>query len=291
MDARAHLPQPGDELADRVNEAHLATLGMLVAGLAHEINTPLGALNSNHDVLRRALGKLQDILEDEVVEPHELVEVRRIVRAVDGILHVNDLAVERMTGLVRSLRDFGRLDRADVDFADLHEGLDSTLAILAHELRTLSVQREYGELPRVECRPQQINQVFMNLIMNARQATPDGGTITIRTAAVAGAVEVHITDTGIGIPPEQVARIFDPGFTTRGGRIGMGLGLAICRQIVDRHAGRLSVSSTPGAGAAFTLRLPLRHPDTGTPRTGTRTGTRTPSDAEADDGESTTSGS
>jgi two-component system, NtrC family, sensor kinase len=280
MDAHAHLPRTGDELADRVNEAHLATLGMLVAGLAHEINTPLGALNSNHDVLRRALGKLQEILEDEVVEPHELAEVRRIVRAVDGILHVNDLAVERMTGLVRSLRNFGRIDRADIDFADLHEGIDSTLAILAHELRTLTVQREYDELPRVECRPQQINQVFMNLIMNARQATPDGGTIAIRTSAVAGAVEVRISDTGVGIPPEQVARIFDPGFTTRGGRIGMGLGLAICRQIVDRHGGRLSVSSTPGAGAAFTLRLPLRQADTGTH-------TGTPSDAEANNDEST----
>jgi two-component system, NtrC family, sensor kinase len=250
----------GDVLADRVNEARLASLGMMVAGLAHEINTPLGALNSNHDVLRRALGKLQDILADEVVEPHELEEVRRVVRAVDGILHVNDLAVERMTALVKSLRDFGRVDRADIDFADLHEGIDSTLAILAHQLRPVTVVREYGELPRVECQPQQINQIFMNLLTNARQATPDDGTITIRTAATGDAVEVTVADNGVGMTPEHMTRIFDPGFTTKGGRIGMGLGLPICRQIVDRHSGRLSVTSTPGAGTAFTLRLPVRQP-------------------------------
>jgi two-component system, NtrC family, sensor kinase len=246
------------DLAEKVNEARLASLGMLVAGLAHELNTPLGALNSNHDVLRRALGKLQDILADEVVEPHELEEVRRVVRAVDGILRVNDMAVERMSALVRSLRNFGRLDRAEIDFADLHEGIDSTLAILAHELRMLHIQREYGELPLVECHPQQLNQVFMNLIMNARQATADGGTITIRTSCVEHVVEVSVEDTGSGIPPENLAKIFEPGFTSKGGRVGMGLGLPICQQIMEQHAGRILVRSEPGAGATFTVRLPLR---------------------------------
>lgn len=251
---------PGHDLAEQVNEARLATLGMLVAGLAHEINTPLGALNSNHDLLRRALGKLQDILADEVVEPHELDEVRRIVRAVDGILHVNDLAVERMGSLVRSLRNFGRLDRAEVDRVDLHEGIDSTLEILTHELRGVDVVREYGALPAIECWPQQLNQVFMNLLLNARQATPDGGTITVRTTADAPGVAIRIEDTGAGIRAENLGRIFDPGFTTKAGRVGMGLGLLISRQIVERHGGRISVESEPGKGTAFTVRLPLHPP-------------------------------
>ena len=254
----AHPPNP--ELAEQVNQAKLATLGLLVAGLAHEINTPLGALNSNHDLLRRALGKLQQILADEVVEPHELDEVRRIVRAVDDILHVNDLAVERMTGLVKSLRSFGRVDRAQLDRVDLHEGIDATLDILGHELRGVRVVREYGTLPPVECWPQQLNQVFMNLLLNARQATPDGGTITVRTSADGSGVAIRIEDTGVGIGPDHLERIFDPGFTTKGGRVGMGLGLLICRQVVERHGGRMSVESVPGSGAAFTVRLPLHPP-------------------------------
>jgi two-component system, NtrC family, sensor kinase len=246
-------------VADMVNQARLATLGMLVAGLAHEINTPLGAINSNHDVLKRALGRLQAILEDEVVEPHELEEVRRVVRAIDGILQVNDMAVERMMSLVTSLRTFGRLDRAQIDFADLHEGIDSTLAIVAHQLRDVEVVRENGQLPRVECLPHQINQVVMNLVLNARQATSAGGTITIRTHANDTDAFISIADTGTGMTPEIAARIFEPGFTTKGGRIGMGLGLLICRQIIDQHGGSIDVRTAPGAGTTFTVRLPLRY--------------------------------
>lgn len=254
-------PEQHQELALRVNEARLATLGTLVAGLAHEINTPIGALHSNHDLLRRAVERLQLILADDVVEPHELEELRRVVRALDGFLHVSDLAVERLDGLVKSLRTFGRLDRADLDLVDVHEGIDSTLEILGHELKGVHVVRDYGTLPRVLCFPQRLNQVFMNLLLNARQATPPGGTITIDTRTAENAVEIAIADTGSGIAPEHIARIFEPGFTTRGGRIGMGLGLPICRQIVEQHGGELRVESEPGAGARFTLRLPLQPPD------------------------------
>lgn len=250
------MTQSDDAVAELVNQARLATLGMLVAGLAHEINTPLGALNSNHDVLRRALGRLQAILADDVVEPDELAEVRRIVRAVDGILQVNDLAVERMSSLVLGLRTFGRIDRAEVDRADLHEGIDSTLAIIAHELKAITVIHDRGSLPRVECLPHQINQVFMNLLLNARQAMTDGGTITISTWADEDAAHVSIADTGTGMTADTAARIFEPGFTTKGARIGMGLGLIICRQIIDRHGGTLTVQSAPGVGSTFTVSLP-----------------------------------
>lgn len=252
--------------AELVGSAKLATLGNLIAGVAHEINTPLGALHSNHDTIRRALIRLQEILADEVVDEDELEDVRRIVKAVDGVTDTNNLAVDRMMRLVQSLRTFGRVDRSEIDFADLHEGIESTLAILAHELKgRVRVVKEFGNLPRVECYPNQIHQVFMNLIVNAGQAIQGEGTITIRTRAEGEEVVIEVEDTGIGIAPENVARIFDPGFTTKGKRMGMGMGLLITRQIVDRHHGRIDVRSEPGRGTTFTVRLPVRLPPSALP--------------------------
>lgn len=244
--------------AELVGTAKLATLGQLVAGIAHEINTPLGALNSNHDVVRRALDRLQVILEDEVVDENELADVRRIVKAVDGVQHTNDLAVERMVQLVGSLRSFGRPDRSEIDRVDVHEGIESTLAILSHELGHIEVQRDYGELPPVECYPNQLNQVYMNLLVNACQAMPDGGTITVATRTQGDRVVISVADTGVGIAEDDLAHIFEPGFTTKGSRVGMGLGLLITRQIVDRHGGDVAVDSEVGRGTTFRIRLPVR---------------------------------
>jgi len=245
--------------AELVNAAKMASLGMLVAGVAHELNTPLGALHSNRDVLQRALRKLAAILEDEVVEPSELEELRRIVRAIDGIMEVDGMAVERMVQLVTNLRGFGRPDRAQIDTVDLHEGIETTLLLLRHEMgERVRVVREYGEIPRVECYPNQVNQLFMNLLLNATQAIKGPGTITIRSSADDSHAVVEIRDTGAGIPPENLQRIFEPGFTTKDGRVGMGLGLLISRQIVEQHRGRLRVQSTLGEGTTFTVNLPLR---------------------------------
>ena len=245
-------------LAQLVNSAKLATLGMLVAGVAHEINTPLGALQSNHDVLKRALGRLSNILADEKVDASELAEVRRVVRAIGEVLQINDLAVERMGQIVGSLRSFGRLDRAEIDWVDLHEGLESTLALLAHEFRgRITVVREFGELPLIQCYPHQLNQLWMNLLMNASQAIRGPGTITLRTSAANGFATVEIRDTGAGIPPENLERIWEPGFTTKGARVGMGLGLLISWQIVEQHDGQMTVQSEVGKGTTFTVCIPL----------------------------------
>jgi two-component system NtrC family sensor kinase len=247
-----------DAFADAVNAAKMATLGMLVAGVAHELNTPLGALHSNHDVLKRALGRLQTILADETVDVTELGEVRRIVAALNDVLKVNDLAVERLVQMVTSLRTFGRPDRAQIDRVDVHQSLEAALALLAHEMRDrVEVVREYAALPEIECYAQELGQVFMNLLLNAVQAIPDKGTIRVRTRILDGGVEVSVSDTGVGIPPEALPRIMEPGFTTRGKRMGMGLGLLTARRIVDRHGGRIDVESRPGAGSTFTVVLPL----------------------------------
>lgn len=247
-----------DELTRTVNAARLATLGMLMAGVAHELNTPLGALNSNHDSLTRALARLHEILADDVVEPHELEEVRRIVRALNGVMRVNDLAMKRVRELVTSLRSFGRPDRAEIDTVDLREGLDTAITLLRHELgERITVTREYGEIPPIQCYPQQLNQVFMNLLLNGIQAIQGPGSIIVRTERTPDGVAVSVTDSGVGMGPEQLERIFEPGFTTKGLRVGMGLGLAITRQSVDRHGGFIDVRSEPGQGTTFTVRLPL----------------------------------
>ena len=233
---------------------------MLVAGVAHELNTPLGAMHSNHDVLQRALAKLHAILEDDVVEPHELDEVRRIVAAVRNILDVNNLAMERMVQLVRDLRNFGRLDRAEIDWIDLHEGIESTIAILGQQARRVQIVTELGALPPVRCHPHRLNQVWMNLLLNAVQATGDGGAVTIRTAVRGDTVRVEVADTGSGIPADTLQRIFEPGFSTKGGRVSMGLGLAIVREIIEQHGGRIAVVSEQNVGTTFTVDLPVAGP-------------------------------
>jgi two-component system NtrC family sensor kinase len=247
--------------AELVRSAQLATLGHLVKGVAHEINTPLGALASNHDTTRRALEKLQHILADEVVTPDELGEVRRIVKAVTAVQETNLMAVERMKHVVSSLRNFGRPDRSEIDRVDLTEAIDGTLDLLRHQLGTgIEVVKELAEMPPVECYAQQVNQVFMNLMVNAGHAMGERGTLTIRTRSVDSGVEIEVSDTGHGIPPENLEHLFEPGFTTKGKRVGMGLGLAICREIVDRHEGDMSVTSEVGVGTTFTLRLPWSLP-------------------------------
>ena len=246
--------------AREITQARLATLGTLVAGIAHELNTPLGALHSNHDVIERALLKLGVILEDEVVTPDELDEVRRVVRATESVLRTNRIAVDRMVRLVQSLRNFGRPRASEARPVDLHEGLEGTLVLLGHALKEVDVVRDFGDLPPVVCHPNRVNQIFMNLIHNAAQAMSDGGSLTVRTRAEGDRVHVRVADTGRGISPEDIAEIFEPGFTTKGERIGMGLGLAIALQIVHQHRGEISVESEPGRGTTFDVYLPLRPP-------------------------------
>ena len=244
-----------------MSDPQLRAIGSLVAGIAHELNTPLGALHSNHDVLKRALHRLQDILADDRVDEHELEEVRRVVKTLDGVMRVNDLAVERMVSLVNSLRNFGRMDRADRAVVDIHEGIDTTIALLSHQFHDrIAVQRDFGELPRLPCYPTQLAQVWMNLLVNAGHAIQGKGTISIRTRVSGNDVVVSVADTGIGIQHKDFARIFEPGFTTKDGRIGMGLGLLIVKQIVERHGGRIAVSSEPGQGSTFEVFLPLTLP-------------------------------
>jgi len=178
-----------------------------------------------------------------------------------GIGKVNKTACERIVKIVRSLRNFARLDEAERKMADLHEGLESTLTLVHHETKNrIEVVRDFGDIPEIECFPDQLNQVFMNILVNAAHAIEGKGKITITTRSNAGSVILTFLDTGKGISPENLVKIFDPGFTTKGVGVGSGLGLAICYRIVKEHGGRIEVQSELGRGSTFTITLPVRAP-------------------------------
>lgn len=247
--------------AQLVQTEKMAALGNLVAGVAHEINTPLGALKSNNDLLIRALTKMRSIVEDpgtpSTIRDHP--QLSKILGSIEDLNEINKSALERIVSIVKSLRQFARLDGAERDRVDIHEGLESTLTLVHHELKNrINLHRDYGDLPLVTCFPNQINQVFMNILVNASQAIAGKGDIFIKTFKRDGDIVVEIRDTGRGIPKDILERIFDPGFTTKGAGVGTGLGLSIVYQIVEDHNGRVEIESKVGEGTTFRVILPIQ---------------------------------
>jgi len=234
--------------ADILRQDRLLTLGQLASSLAHEIHTPLGAILANADLTRRAVARLREPGADR----------GRALEALDRACAVMNDGGQRIERLVRTLRNFARLDESPVQTVDLHDGLDATIELLGHQLRDrIAVVRDYGDLPLVACRPDAVNQVFLNLLINAAQAIEGHGTITVRTRVDGDYGVVEIEDTGTGIAPDNLVRLFEAGFTTKPRGLGTGLGLAICRRIADDHGGTMDADSTLGHGSRFRLRLPL----------------------------------
>ncbi|MEE8578012.1 MAG: ATP-binding protein, partial [candidate division Zixibacteria bacterium] len=256
------------ERTHALNEKHsqlvqaekMASLGQLVAGVAHEINTPLGALASNNDLFKRSLKKFRNIVEDESL-PENLRADPHLMKLIDSMEQLNDVnltASSRIVNIVRTLRDFARLDQADMDRVDIHAGIESTLMLVDHELKNrVELVKEYADLPAIMCFPNQLNQVFMNLLVNAAHAIEDKGRIIIRTLKENDELLVEIVDSGHGISKDNLKRIFDPGFTTKGFGVGTGLGLSIVHRIISDHKGRIEVESTEGKGTTFRVRLPI----------------------------------
>ena len=245
-----------------VQSEKMAALGQLVAGIAHEINTPLGALNSNNDTFIRTVNKMRGILTDESMpsDVREHGQLQRIFKSLDQLNQVNRDAAGRIMSIVSSLRKFARLDQAEVDEVNLHEGLDSTLILVHHEIKNrIEVRKDYGKIPLVSCHPNQINQVFMNILVNASQAIDGKGTVDIKTYQRDNdTVTIEITDSGKGIDQAHLSRVFDPGFTTKGSGIGTGLGLSIVHRIIKDHNGEIEVESEIGKGSTFRIILPIK---------------------------------
>jgi len=252
----------------------MASIGQLAAGIAHEINNPVGFVNSNMGALKNYVGTLLGLIEQyqQAAAPHAPLAARlaALRDAADLAFlkdDVTDLVRESMDGLkrvkdiVQALKDFSHVGETEWVVADLHQGLDSTLNIVGNELRYKArVDKRYGALPPVTCLASQLNQVFMNLLVNAAHALSGQGVITLRTGAADGWVWVEIGDDGVGIAPEHLKRIFEPFFTTKPVGSGTGLGLSLSYGIVSRHGGRIEVASALGQGTRFTVHLPVLPP-------------------------------
>ena len=255
----------------------LASIGQLAAGVAHEINNPIGYVHSNLGSLQeylRSLFALIDAYERALRSPEPkamLAEIDNVRSRLDIDFISRDLpqlmtesreGIERVTQIVRDLKDFSRSDRDESwKLVDLHAGLDSTLNIIWNELKyKVALDKRYGTLPLVECLPSELNQVFMNVLLNAGQSIAERGVITVSTGHEGGEVWVEVADTGGGIPAETRQRIFDPFFTTKPVGSGTGLGLSISYGIVAKHHGRIEVDSILGEGSRFRIVLPARQP-------------------------------
>lgn len=238
-----------------VQSEKMAALGQLVAGVAHEINTPIGSITSNNAIFKKCNEKILALLEAPTLNVDKL---KQFISMMVETVGVNEMACERITDIVKSLKNFARLDESELKEVDIHDGIESTLTLLKHELKNrVSIIKEYAELPLIKCYPNLLNQVFMNLLVNAIQSIDGKGSITIKTRMDEGNAFIDIIDTGAGISKAHLERIFDPGFTTKGVGVGTGLGLSICFQIIEKHNGKILVESEIGKGSTFTIQLPI----------------------------------
>ena len=255
----------------------MASIGQLAAGVAHEINNPIGYVHSNLGTLQEytaALFGLIDAYAEALAEDdpagqrealagtRERLDIDFITGDLPSLLKESREGIERVTRIVRDLKDFSHVERdAPMRPADLQQGLESTLNIVWNDLKYKArVERHFSPMPPVECHRSEINQVLMNLLINAGQAVDEQGTIVLATGAGDGEAWISISDSGCGMPDEVIERIFDPFFTTKPVGHGTGLGLAICYGIIAKHHGRIEVSSTLGVGSTFRVVLPVVQP-------------------------------
>lgn len=224
-----------------INSEKMASLGQLVAGVAHEINTPVASIKSNNSIISKLLPK---------IEPQDLRKTFEQINLLDAE------AIERISNIVVSLKKFVRLDEADLQEADINKEIDLTLELIRHETKNkIEIIKQYGDLPPIKCYPNMLNQVFTNILINACQAIDKEGKITITTDFSDNKLTVKIKDNGKGIPKENLNKIFTAGFTTKGVGVGTGLGLAICNKIIDKHNGKITVFSEIGVGSEFIITI------------------------------------
>lgn len=278
------LLQTQRELYSRLDQAHgqlahsekLASIGQLTAGIAHEINNPIGFVHSNIGTLGEYIDDLFTIINAYEASESGLpadglliaelgkiksdLDLRYLREDIPHLIGESKDGIARVRQIVQDLKDFCHVDQSKKwQWADLHKGLDSTLNIVSNEIKyKADVIKEYGDLPEIECLPTELNQVFMNLLVNAGHAMAEGkrGAITLRTGCKDDKAWVEVSDNGSGIAPDNLQRIFAPFFTTKPLGQGTGLGLSLSAEIVQKHGGEIQVQSTLGVGTTFRITLP-----------------------------------
>ena len=256
----------------------MASIGQLAAGVAHEINNPIGYVNSNLSTLGQYANDLLEMIgiyesaetgltpdqRKAIQSSRERLDLDYLKTDMQAILAESKEGVGRVKKIVQDLKDFSHPDEGRFLYADLHLGIDSTLNIAANEIKyKADVVRDYGDIPEVECIQSQLNQVFMNLLVNAAHAMKGErrGKIFVRSGKGADqTIWIEIADDGCGIPPENLKKIFDPFFTTKPVGQGTGLGLSLSYGLVQKHHGQISVTSEPGQGTCFRVVLPVSQP-------------------------------
>jgi signal transduction histidine kinase len=224
-----------------INSEKMASLGQLVAGVAHEINTPVASIKSNNSIISKLISKIE---QPDVKEMFE---------------QINELdreAIQRISNIVVSLKKFVRLDESELQEANINKEIDLTLDLIRHETKNkIEIVKNYGDIPPVKCYPNMLNQVFTNILVNACQAIEDKGVITITTEYNEPDLVIKFKDNGKGIPKENLNKIFAAGYTTKGVGVGTGLGLAISQKIIDKHNGKIKVLSEVGLGTEFIITI------------------------------------
>ena len=276
-DAQVKLQRAYTELQDEqekiLQQEKMATIGQLAAGVAHEINNPIGFIGSNLTTLTKYLQRVQQFMEfqngllkaenqteiiDQAKRKRQELKIDFILDDSKALLEESHEGIERVKKIVQDLKSFSRVDQSECKLSNINDCVESTINIVWNEIKyKANLTRDYGDIPLLKCYPQQLNQVFMNLLVNAAQAIDKDGEILARTSLEGDTVVISISDSGKGIPEDVLQKVFEPFFTTKPVGVGTGLGLSISYDIVKKHGGEMTVESRPGEGTCFTIRLPL----------------------------------